>query len=115
MAYNNIYRSIRGKILRITDKAVQFQVRDSEALTVEDEIKTEWLPKSHLKFENTKADDFGEVTVMASEWILNQKGWKHLSVAASNQRVNTPAPTAPPLPSRPPAKSFVDMDDDIPF
>lgn len=116
MAYNNVYRALRGRIKRDTGKAILLVVRDPEALTPEEEVQEQWIPTSQIKSIHNLKDDFGESIVMASEWILKQKDWLHLSTANNPALQNTtPISSHPKVPDTPPAKSFVDMDDDIPF
>lgn len=101
MAYNNIYRALRGMVKRDTGKAILFVTRDPEALTPEDEELEAWLPKSQLSGITILKDGSGDCVILASEWILKQKDWMHL-------------PTYVPTPSSP-ANGAVDMEDDIPF
>jgi hypothetical protein len=101
MAYNNIYRAIRGMIKRDTGKAILFVARNPDALTPEDEELEAWLPKSQISSISILRDGSGDAVIFASEWILKQKDWMHL-------------PTYKPAPSSP-AFGTVGTDDDIPF
>lgn len=108
MAYNNTYLALTGTITAESTKAVQFTYSVGDNLT-----KTEWFPKSQVARVIPGKED-GTDILMASEWILNQKGaLKYASKTAPP--LPTPPLAHPSVPSTPPAKSFVDMDDDIPF
>jgi len=57
--------TLKGTILRRTDKAIQFQF--------EDDGKTEWFPVSQMS-ENHESGSVGEDTIVVSKWICDQKG-----------------------------------------
>lgn len=130
----NIYRSLVGTVLRETEKAIQFQIDLSDARCPEPVLKSEWFPRSQLSSIHVSKQDNCDV-IMASEWILGQKGWLDYAGAAGyNPAISTVVKNEV-IPRKvlivddhesaakylsdklktPPVRSFSDMDDDIPF
>lgn len=116
MPYNNIYHPIIGIIKRTTEKAILLVVTDPEALTDEDAEIENWIPKSQIASMTPMKDVVGNTEVRLSEWIIGQKDLKRF-IRHSLTPSSSPANIAghPQVPKNPPAPSFVDMDDDIPF
>ena len=128
----NVYRSLVGKITGETEKAVRFQIDVSSEANEYPIYKNEWFPRSQLSSVHVSKTPDGDV-IMASEWILGQKGWLDYAGAAGyNPAISTvvqnqvvPQQLSPAAQKfkdslsdklkTPPAPSFVDMDDDIPF
>lgn len=105
----NTYLALQGTIKRRTEKAILFIFFDSE-----ENAQEEWFPISQLASIHTAVNDSYDV-IMASEWILKQKFAHHLATTKNPATTNAPTAAHPPVPTTPPAKSFVDMDDDIPL
>jgi hypothetical protein len=110
MAFNNIYLALKGTVKSESAKAVLFIYPIGDNLT-----KEEWFPKSQLARVIPGKQDGSDV-IMASEWILKQKDALQYATKAAPPLSSEPTMLAhPSVPTTPPAKSFVDMDDDIPF
>lgn len=70
MSRITVHHTIKGTILRETEKALQFRV---DSISGEDiDSKTEWFPKSQIDKQFTSKVD-GEDWLLVSEWILQQK------------------------------------------
>ncbi len=115
--YNNVYRALYGEIMGETDKAIKFEYCVSDADSVGPEFKTDWFPRSQISsIHRLSSKDNDECDIiMVSEWLLKQKGILHL---ASTEKPKLNVTTVSDLSSKlttPPAPSFADMDDDIPF
>lgn len=110
--FNNVYLPIVGIIKRSTDKAILLVISDPEALTPDDEEIENWIPRSQILQITPMKDVKGNSTVMMSEWIIGQKDLRRF---VRKGHTVTDVAAHPPVPKTPPAKSFVDMDDDIPY
>lgn len=124
MAYNNVYRQLHGEIMGESEKAIKLEFciagKDQDSGLAEPTYKTEWFPISQIQSIHrlSKPDNDLCDILMVSEWVLKQKGILHLAGSTSKpvlSAATVPASAHPPVPSTPPAPSFVDMDDDIPF
>lgn len=116
MPYNNIYLALSGTIKHESEKAVLFEYLLEDGIG----LKSDWFPHSQIAsiHRNQSRDDellCAPDVIMASEWILRQKNAHHLATKKNPATSSTVVRTHPKVPSIPPAKSFVDMDDDIPF
>lgn len=119
----SVYRSLVGTITGETEKAVRFQIDVTAGKCEEQVLKAEWFPKSQLSSIH-RNNQWAEDVIMASEWILREKGWLDFAGAAGyNPAVSTVVaqqvvPVIPKLSEKlqhPPVRNFSDMDDDIPF
>ena len=120
----NVFRSLVGTITGETEKAVRFQIDVTMGKCEEAIMKVEWFPRSQLSSIHFGINDFGADVIMASEWILGQKGWLDFAGAVgynpaiSKVIAQQVVPITPKLSDKlttPPVRSFSDMDDDIPF
>jgi hypothetical protein len=119
----NVFRSLVGTITGETEKAVRFQIDVTMGKCEEAIMKVEWFPRSQLGSVH-KTNTLGADVIMASEWILGQKGWLDFAGAVgynptiSKVVAQQVVPITPKLSDKlttPPVRSFSDMDDDIPF
>ena len=119
----NVYRSLVGTVTGATEKAVRFQIDVTLGKCEEPVMKVEWFPRSQLASVH-EIKGLGTDVIMASEWILGQKGWLDFAGAAgynpaiSKVVANEVIPVTPKLSDKlqhPPVRSFSDMDDDVPF
>ncbi len=119
----NVYRSLVGTITGETEKAVRFQIDVATAEHMDPIMKVEWFPRSQLASLH-KTGILGTDVIMATEWILREKGWLSFAGAAGyNPAVSTVVaqqvvPKVPALSDKlitPPTKPRCEMDDDIPF
>lgn len=126
MGYNNVFRQLHGEITGETDKAIKFEFNNTPepAKGEEDnepDYRTEWFPLSQLQSIHrfSKPDNDLDDILMVSEWILRTKNILHLAGTTSKPVLSgTPTTVIPKIQDKlqhPPASSFVDMDDDIPF
>lgn len=113
MAYPKIYHPIIGIVKRSTDKAILLVITDPEALTEEDDTIENWIPKSQIHSITPLKDVAGNSEVRMSEWIIGQKDLKRF--IRSTHYVSSSVAVHPAVPTTPPAPSWMDMDDDIPF
>jgi hypothetical protein len=118
-----VFRSLVGTVTGETEKAIRFQIDITMGKCEEPVMKAEWFPKSQLASIHHGKDLNGDV-IMASEWILREKGWLDFAGAAGyNPAVSTVVaqqvvPIAPALSDKlktPPVKPRCEMDDDVPF
>lgn len=113
--HSNVYRPILAVIKRRTEKAILIVITDPEALTEDDATIEVWMPKSQILGTKPTQNIRGEDEIMASEWILKEKDLMRFVAATGTASLNPQVKGHPPVPSTPPAKSFVDMDDDVPY
>jgi hypothetical protein len=102
-----VYRSLQGQIKRKTEKALLFIVqRDPEQLAEE-----VWFPLSQLSSVHEGYDEINGTfdVIMASEWILGEKGMLSIAGAAGVNPV-TAANIVKPVPANRPA--FMDSPKD---
>lgn len=120
----SVYRSLLGTITGETEKAVRFQIDVTKGACEEAIMKVEWFPRSQLASVHKINKGIGADCIMASEWILGQKGWLDFAGAAGYNPVVSKVveqQVVPKIPSlsdklvTPPVPSFSDMDNDIPF
>jgi hypothetical protein len=111
----NVYRPILAVIKRRTDKAILIVITNDDALTDDDATLEVWMPKSQILATKPTQNVRGEDEIMASEWILKEKDLMRFVTATSTASTTPQSKGHPPVPNTPPAKSFVDMDDDIPY
>lgn len=127
---SNVFRAVLGQIKRETDKALLFQPVKLSGEFVGDPV---WFPISQLKVIHRTFDEIEGTfdVLMASEWILGQKGLLSISGVAGVDpvsAVNIVKPSNPPsyitspkdmrhnrLPYKDDEGMLSDMDDDIPF
>jgi hypothetical protein len=127
----NVFRSLVGTVTGETEKAVRFQIDVATEEHMEPIMKAEWFPKSQLASFH-RMNGLGTDVIMASEWILREKGWLDFAGAAGyNPAVSTviaqqivPVATNPNTLyhdslidklKTPPVKPRCEMDDDVPF
>ena len=67
------FLSIKGTVLRETEKAVQFRI-DEVRDTPIDQTETVWIPLSQVEKRMTDKNRSGEDTMMISEWIADKLG-----------------------------------------
>lgn len=70
------YKTVKGYILRTTDKAVQFECHELNGLPVTDENdnpRKEWFPVSQLKQIHKERAQSEMDYIVASDWILRTK------------------------------------------
>jgi len=112
MRTGNTYVSISGKITRTSDKAILFSplLKDSSF------GKAEWFPRSQCLSVKESYDEIEGTfdILMASEWILGQKGMLKI---AQEQKIPAPPTPKPAVPAPPGLSSTPSSawDDDIPF
>lgn len=128
----NVYRSLVGTITGETEKAIRFQIDLTSGECEYPTLRREWFPRSQLSSIHIGSAPGGEDIIMASEWVLGQKGWLDfagpvgynpaVSKIVDNQVVPKNSEGKPidfnALAAKlktPPAPSRVDMDDDIQF
>lgn len=68
-----IYLSIKGTVLRETEKAVQFRIDEVRGTPI-DQTETVWIPLSQVEKRMTDKSRSGEDTMMISEWIAEKIG-----------------------------------------
>ena len=116
MAYNNIYRQLHGEIVGESAKAIQFSITSKNGV-----VRVEWFPLSQVssihRLFNTEKQLLD--ILMASEWVLKQKGWLEYAGEAKPPVLSgTPTDKIPKIQDKlqhPPTSNWADMDDDIPF
>jgi len=68
------YYKLQGTLVRETEKAVLFQTDTISGAPV-DNNKELWYPLSQISSKMVDPNNKGEDWIMASEWILQQKGF----------------------------------------
>jgi hypothetical protein len=119
----NSYWKIEGTIVAQTEKAVCITIKTLQDCPINSAVSS-WFPRSQI--ENLALGGEGELdSFEASQWILEQKGFKHdlERITAAPQRVvreTFDAPAEEYLPKESERRSFKvkefdEYDDDIPF
>lgn len=96
MSLNSVFRSLQGQIKRKTEKAVLFQPMPDD-LTFREAA---WFPLSQLSSLHEAYDEINGTfdVLMASEWILGQKGFLSIAGAAGYNPVTSVAVVKPQAP-----------------
>lgn len=79
-AHVSVFITLKGLILRETDKAIQFQVQGEEGKA----LYTDWFPKSQINLVNRSyiAGGADKDSISVAEWILKERDKKVASAYA---------------------------------